>query len=71
MPQNVQNPANETEIALQRVLSKAGAPVDGTSGDGAGFAPPGALLIDYTNCDLYINGNTQASPTWKLITREA
>jgi hypothetical protein len=71
MPQRVQNPANETEIALMRPLVKAGAPTDGTSGTGAGFAPKGALCIDYTNANLYINGGTQASPTWKLVTRAA
>jgi hypothetical protein len=69
MPQIVHPPANETEVALQRVMVKAGAPVDGT--DGANISPKGGLLIDYTNADLYINGGTQASPVWKLVTRAA
>jgi hypothetical protein len=68
MPQKVQNPANETEIALMRPLTKAGAP---SASDGAGFAPKGALLIDYTNGNLYINGGTQTTPAWKLVTRAA
>ncbi|HVX91179.1 MAG TPA: hypothetical protein VHC20_06175 [Candidatus Paceibacterota bacterium] len=68
MPQKVQNPANETEIALQRVLTKNGVP---GAGDGAGFAPKGALCIDYANGNLYINGGTQTTPAWKLVTRAA
>ena len=45
----------------------AGAPTDGTSGTGAGFAGPGCLLIDTTNKFLYINTNTKASPTWTKV----
>lgn len=45
------------------------APTDGTTG--ATIAGPGSLLIDRTNMNLYINGNTKASPTWKLVTRAA
>lgn len=67
MPQQIQNPANETEIALQRVLSKNGAPVDGTDGDG--FAPKGMLLIDYSAGDLYINTGDASASVWKKITR--
>lgn len=67
MPNRVPSPANDTEVALQRVLTKAGAPVDGTSGDGAGFAPKGKLLIDYTNGELFINTGTMASPVWTLV----
>lgn len=65
MPQIVQNPANETEIALQRFLTKAGAPVDGTDGDG--FAPTGQLLIDYTNGVLYINTGDAAATVWTKV----
>lgn len=45
----------------------AGVPVDGTSGTFAGFAPPGAELIDTTGADTYQNTNTLASPTWTLM----
>lgn len=61
--------ANATSFQLSGlpatiVLTKAGAPVNGTSGTGAGVAVPGQLLIDTTNGVLYMNVNTQASPTW-------
>lgn len=46
------------------VLEKAGAPVDGVAGTGAGFAGRGSLLVDYTNGTLYQNTGTKASPTW-------
>jgi hypothetical protein len=49
------------------LLSNAGAPTSGTSGTFVGQAGPGALLIDYTNSNLYINTNTLASPTWTLV----
>ena len=52
-------------------LQKAGSPVDGTSGDGAGFAGPGSLCIDTAGADAYMNAGTKASPVWKKITREA
>lgn len=67
MPNRVPAPANDTEVALQRFLTKAGAPVDGASGDGAGFAPKGKLLIDYTNGELFINTGTMALPVWTLV----
>lgn len=53
------------------IFTKAGAPVDGVSGTGAGFAGPGSLAIDTTNSDAYLNAGTKASPTWKLVTRAA
>lgn len=53
------------------IITNGGAPTDGTSGTGAGFAGPGSLCIDYTNSNHYINANTKASPTWKLVTRAA
>lgn len=43
----------------------AGAPVNGTTF--AAKALKGALLIDITNAILYINTNTQASPTWTKV----
>ena len=52
-------------------FQNAGAPTNGTSGTKAGRAATGALLIDTTNANLYVNGGTLASPTWKLVTRAA
>lgn len=49
------------------MIAGDGAPSDGTSGDGAGFAGPGSLYSDYTNGKLYINTNTKASPTWTVV----
>ena len=49
-------------------FTNAGVPTDGTSGTGAAWAGPGSLCVDTTNMKLYINGNTKASPTWKLVT---
>lgn len=49
------------------IMRKAGAPTNGTSGDGAANAGPGSLLIDTTNAKLYINTNTKASPTWTIV----
>ena len=51
------------------IMSKAGAPTGGGSGDGAAFAGPGSLLIDTTNKDFYINVDTKASPQWNKVTR--
>lgn len=52
---------------LTGIFVKAGAPVDGTSGTFAGIAGPGSLLIDKTNCELFINTNTKASPLWTHV----
>lgn len=52
------------------IMTGAGVPTDGTSGDGVGSGP-GSLYIDVTNANHYINGGTAASPTWKLVTRAA
>lgn len=49
----------------------AGAPTDGGAGTQKGVAAKGALLVDATNANLYINAGTLASPIWKLITRAA
>lgn len=43
----------------------AGAPTNGTTY--ANKAAKGCLLIDTTNGILYINTNTQASPTWTKV----
>lgn len=53
------------------LLTNAGVPTNGTSGTGAGLSGPGSICVDYTNANLYVNGNTKASPTWKLVTRAA
>lgn len=49
-------------VQLPRIGS--GAPVNGTSGTGAGSAGPGSLYIDYVTGTWYNNTNTKASPTW-------
>lgn len=53
------------------VFNGAGAPTNGVSGSGAGFAEIGSIYCDRTNGKLYVNGGTKASPTWKLITSAA
>ena len=49
------------------LIGNAGAPTDGTSGTGAGFAGIGSLVSDTTNGKLYINTGTKASPTWTVV----
>jgi len=51
------------------MLNGAGVPTDGTTG--AGFAGPGSMYVDTSGKNVYINANTKASPTWKLVTRAA
>lgn len=43
-------------------------PTDGTSGTEAGVAGPGSLYHCTGTPGVYINTNTKASPTWKVIT---
>ncbi len=50
-------------------FTNAGVPVDGVAGTLAGIAAKGALLLDSTNANGYLNAGTLASPVWKLITR--
>lgn len=45
-----------------------GAPVNGTSGTGAGEGGPGSKYFDYTNGGWWINVGSMASPTWSPIT---
>lgn len=52
-------------------IGKAGVPVDGGAGTGVNVAGTGSICVDYTNGNLYVNANTKASPTWKLVTRAA
>src|SRR6266849_3916183 len=49
------------------IVTNAGAPTNGTSGTYVNQAGPGALLIDVTNSNLYMNTNTLASPTWTRV----
>ncbi len=58
---------NYGPLADVQVVTNTGAPTDGTSGTGVGVASPGALLIDVTNFNVYINANTKASPTWSVL----
>lgn len=51
------------------LLTNAGVPTNAVTG--AAVAGPGSICIDYTNANLYVNANTKASPTWKLVTRAA
>lgn len=67
MPLVVPPPANDDEVALQRFYTHAGVPA--TQYDG--IAAKGALLIDTTNANLYINAGTKATNSWKLVTRAA
>lgn len=69
--QNVTRKAIVRSVKEVCWLEKAGVPTDGSGGDGAGFAEKGSLCTDLSNGNLYINGNTKASPTWKLVTRAA
>ena len=51
------------------VMTGAGAPVDGTTGDN--FAGPGSIYVDITGANLYIQTAVITSPVWKLVTRAA
>jgi hypothetical protein len=39
----------------------------GVLGSGQDAYPPGALLVDYVNAELYINTGTEAAPAWTLV----
>lgn len=58
-------------ITAPGVWTNAGAPSNGTGGTLAGVTQPGDLLVDVTNFNLYMNGNTQLSPTWTLLSAGA
>lgn len=45
----------------------SGAPVNGTSGTGAGFAGPGSTYVNTANGAKYINTGSKASPTWSVV----
>lgn len=61
--------ANLRQIADRDIwqIADEGAPTDGTSGTGAGFAGPGSTYVNITTGDKYLNTNTKASPTWSVI----
>lgn len=59
--------SSDGTTTVPRIQYGAGAPTDGTSGDGAGEAEVGSLYIDITNGKLYINTNTKASPTYTVV----
>lgn len=46
------------------IFAGSGAPVDGISGTGAGFAGPGSLYVRTTSVKLYLNTGSRDSPTW-------
>mgnify|MGYP001607314335 CR=1 FL=1 len=48
-----------------------GAPADGVSGTGAGFAGPGSLYVNISDGKWYTNTNTKASPTWTVVGSQA
>ena len=62
--------ANKLSGTLRRMWRNAGTPTDGTSGTLAGVAEAGDVLIDTTNAILYMNSNTQASPTWQKVSAQ-
>jgi hypothetical protein len=51
------------------VMTGAGAPTDGTTGDN--FAGPGSLYVDITGANLYVQTSLITTPVWKLVTRAA
>lgn len=48
-------------------MADPGAPSNGTSGTGAGFAGIGALYTNITTGAVYVNTGTKASPTWSIL----
>lgn len=48
-------------------ITGSGAPTNGASGTGNGFAAKGSRYTDYANGKLYINTGTKASPTWTVV----
>lgn len=54
-------------VTAPTLLTNAGAPTDGGSGTGAGWAGKGSICSDTTNGIAYINTGTAGSPTWTKI----
>lgn len=51
------------------VITGAGAPSDGTTGDN--YAGPGSLYVDITGANVYVQSSAITTPVWKLVTRAA
>ena len=52
-----------------KIMSGAGVPVDGTTGDN--FAGPGSIYINISAGNAYLQTGLITSPVWKLVTRAA
>lgn len=53
--------------AVYSSTANGGTPAGGTAGFGAGTLVPGALVIAASSTKLFINTNTEASPTWTVV----
>jgi hypothetical protein len=51
------------------VMTNNGAPSNGTTG--AGVLPPGSLVIDVDNFNVYVNSGTKASPSFSVVSLSA
>src|SRR6266849_2137203 len=49
------------------IIPLTAAPVNGTSGTGAGKAAPGSIAVNTTNGFTWQNTGTKASPTWRFF----
>lgn len=65
------NQSNPRTAVENLIYQGAGAPTDGGSGTLAKVAPKGSIYIDVTNAQVYLNGGSKSSPTWKQLTRAA
>jgi hypothetical protein len=57
--------ANQVWFGVQ--TAGGGAPVNGSSGTGAGKAGIGSIYVDFLAGTLYVNVGTKASPSWAPI----
>jgi hypothetical protein len=65
-------PYKKAEIRVSNdvvVMTGAGAPTDGITGDD--FAGPGSMYVDISGANLYIQTGAINNPVWKLVTRAA
>lgn len=51
-------------LSTKGIFQTSGAPSNGTSGTFAGYAPPGAAIVDVASGIVYLNQGTLASPVW-------
>lgn len=63
----VRQPTVDDSVAVQRLFVATAAPTTEFNGQ----APKGALAVDVTGANLYINAGTLATNDWKLVTRAA